>query len=96
MFWDVRRVQSSLLVPPLATGFDPSLLHAGRTYEIPEAPTRVQVRVRVRPIGLDIIDDLIDSGDLDRALRSLLPTFTLRSTELEWRDTSKKLCVPFA
>ncbi|MCA9671964.1 MAG: hypothetical protein KC503_40475 [Myxococcales bacterium] len=95
MFWDVRRVQSALLQAPSA-GINSQLLHYGRTFEIPETPTRVTVRVRVRPIGLDIIDDLIDSGDLDKALRALIPTFTLRSTEIEWRDTSTRLCAPSA
>ena len=30
---------------------------------------RVELRVHVRPIGLDVLDDLVASGDLDPALR---------------------------
>jgi hypothetical protein len=56
-----------------------------RPYTI-SLPARVTMRVRVRPMGLDVLDDLIDSGDLDAAIRDEMPTHTLASTVLEWTE----------
>ena len=39
-------------------------------------PARVTARLRVRPIGLDVLQDLVDSGDLDPAFLAKMPTFT--------------------
>ena len=35
------------------------------------------VRVRIQPMGLDFVDDLIGSGHLAAGLRSAIPTFDL-------------------
>jgi hypothetical protein len=42
------------------------------------------MRVRIRPIGLDLIDALAADGDFDPEVRDLVPTFTLQGTVLEW------------
>jgi hypothetical protein len=48
-------------------------------------PDRVTMRVRLQPIGLDVIDDLIGSGDLEPSVRASIPTFDLGTTPLvEW------------
>ena len=46
-------------------------------------PARVTARLRMRPIGLDVLHDLVESGDLDPAVVEEMPTFTL-GAELEW------------
>ncbi len=56
-----------------------------REYALPPEVARVTMRVRLRPFGLDVLDSLIASGDLDPAVRAEIPTFTLESTRLEWR-----------
>jgi hypothetical protein len=48
-------------------------------------PDRVTARIKIRPVGLDVIDDLIESGDLDPLVRDEIPTFDVgRSETLEW------------
>ncbi|MGD8862411.1 MAG: DUF2330 domain-containing protein [Myxococcales bacterium] len=47
-------------------------------------PARVTARLRMRPIGLDVLQDLVDSGDLDPAVRDAMQTLTVGRT-LQWR-----------
>ncbi len=87
MFWEVAEVSSRAL--PVSTTTDPTdpAFDHGREARWPlpgVEPDRVEARVRVRPIGLEILDDLIESGDLDPAVRSAMPTFDLGSTVLTW------------
>jgi hypothetical protein len=46
---------------------------------LPEEPVRVTVRVYLQPVGLDVLNDLVDSGDLDPgpdgAVIASMPTF---------------------
>lgn len=46
-------------------------------------PARVTARLRMRPIGMDVLHDLVDSGDLDPAILKEMPTFTV-GTQIEW------------
>jgi hypothetical protein len=50
-----------------------------------ELPARVTARLRMRPIGMDVLQDLVDSGDLDPAIAARMPTFTFGAL-VEWRD----------
>jgi hypothetical protein len=43
------------------------------------------VRLQMRPIGLDVLKDLVQSGDLDQSAIDLMPTFTLHGAAVEWR-----------
>jgi hypothetical protein len=83
-FWNAKRIESALIPPP--TTFDPAARdflnnHVTRRYprsrdaSISGVPDRVEVLVRVRPIGLEILEDLNRSGHLDRELTLLAPTF---------------------
>jgi hypothetical protein len=47
-------------------------------------PARVTARLRMRPIGLDTLRDLVASGDLDPAYVAQMPTLTF-GARLEWR-----------
>ena len=40
-------------------------------------------RLRVRPIGLDVLQDLVDSGDLDPAIVAEMSTLTF-GAQIEW------------
>ena len=46
-------------------------------------PARVTARLRMRPIGMDVLQDLVKSGDLDGALLEQMPTLTF-GAQLEW------------
>ena len=50
-------------------------------------PARVTARLRMRPIGLDVLQDLVDSGDLDPAILAQMPTFTF-GAQIEWTPES--------
>jgi len=57
-----------------------------RSYRMSTAaglPARVTARLRIRPIGMDVLHDLVDSGDLDRTHLEAMPTFTF-GAQLEW------------
>lgn len=88
MFWDIAStVSESLppptLVPPGTPGYQNP--HVGRRYlVIGPTPDRVRLRVRMRPIGFDVLDDLIESGDLDPAIRDAMPTFDIAASIVEW------------
>lgn len=65
-----------------------------RTFTVPANADRVTMRVQMRPMDFDTIDELVQSGDLDAALRGKLSTFTLASTVLEWKTANGIGCVP--
>ena len=98
MFWEAVSYESELLKAPATSS---PFGHFSRdTHVTREYPTtgslvdRVTLKVHIRPMGLDIIDDLIASGDLDASYRSLLPTFTLAASDIEWtRDAGE--CFPY-
>lgn len=101
MFWDVSAVESMILpVPTALSPQDPAYVdpHVVRTFQVDDVPDRVELRVHVRPIGLDVLDDLVASGDLDPALRARFPTFTLGATEVVWTpeadDRDGDGCIP--
>jgi hypothetical protein len=94
--WQAARYAVSSLPPknaePGEATFDRSLT---QSWVVDARVDRVTARVRFLPIGFDVVDDLIASGDLDPALRARVPTHTLRATELEWTsDRGVGSCVP--
>ena len=73
---------------------DPAFYHAvTRTWTVNQLPDRVEVRVRLRPVGLDVLDDLIATGDLDPAVRDAMPTFDLDGSVLVWTMADGFGCV---
>jgi hypothetical protein len=90
MFWEAYAVEGNEL-PAQATfdSSDPAFYqtHKLRTFpagaSLPVVPDHVTLRVRLQPVGLEVVDDLIRSGDLDARFRSALPTFTVGGT-LQW------------
>jgi hypothetical protein len=83
-FWNATRIESALI--PAPTTFDPAARdflnnHVARRYprsrdeSIPGVPDRVSVLVRVRPVGLEILEDLNRSGHLAREIVEAAPTF---------------------
>jgi hypothetical protein len=83
MFWDATAIESRLL-PPVLT-FDTSdrrfyQTHVYRTYPriggtLGVDLDRVSMQLHLAPVGLDVADSLIDSGDLEASVRDQLTTF---------------------
>jgi hypothetical protein len=95
MFWEARSYRSNQL-PAHATldPTDPRFFqgHLVQTYPraarfLEEVPDRVTLRILVEPIGLDVLDDLIESGDLAPAVRDQMPRYEIdlgAGPVLEW------------
>jgi hypothetical protein len=94
MFWEAASYDSNQLPGPVTNvQTDPSyyLTHVMRAFPRPTStpsviamPDRVTMRVRLVPVGLDVLDDLIQSGDLDPAVKAKMPSYTLAGSDLEW------------
>ena len=86
MFWEaVTKNDNMSKVVPVAT--DSLTNHVSICdYRIPgrQTPARVAMRMRMRPVGMDVLNSLVESGDLDPAVISQMPTFTLHNTLVEW------------
>jgi hypothetical protein len=96
MFWDARRVESKLLAAAVTNDASaPGYYHASSwTYRIPnQLPDRITLRLLLRPIGLEIVDDLIASGDLDPQVRNQIPLHVPAGAALEWSEEHGFGCV---
>lgn len=88
-FWDAADIESTALLPVQTTldVSDPAYVstHVSREYLIRGAvPDRIEMAVHVQPIGLEILDELVEGGHLDASLVGAMPTFTLAPTRLQW------------
>ncbi len=96
MFWEAARYESVQLPAAVtADPKDPAFFHSvTKTYVMPtQMPDRVTLRVRMRPVDFDVIDDLVASGDLDPSVGDRIPTFDLGSTVKEWTNAAGYGCV---
>lgn len=62
------------------------------TYDVPAGIDRVTARVRIRAMGLEIIDDLIATEDLDPSVRDRMPVLTPNDSVVEWTDADGSNC----
>jgi hypothetical protein len=85
-FWEAREIEQRTLPAPVTR--DPSSLdflvsHVTRRYpldpaqSLPAEPKRVEVLVRMQPIGGDILAELVDEGYLARDIADAMPVFDL-------------------
>ena len=86
MFWEATSLDSSVLpAPDVNAVIGDGSAHVIRDFVLSGLEVdRVEIRVRMRPLGLDVIDDLIASGDLDSSIREAIPTFDLKGPSLIW------------
>jgi hypothetical protein len=93
--WRARTMETSMLPAGVTNDpSDPRFNHAvEKIYPVSVQPTRVRMRVQMRPIGLEMFDEIIESGDLDPAVLEAVPTLTLGGTELEWTEADGLGCV---
>jgi hypothetical protein len=90
-FWEVagsREHPNGYESLALPYAIDPTLPHTlsahymiARYREI----ARMTIRLRMRPMGVDVLEDLVDSGDLDPGLIAEMPTYVLQGAAVEWR-----------
>jgi hypothetical protein len=98
MFWDAalspqfpNGYQEPLTTLPTSLTTNPQDHYVEANYTVPlpgHGPgqtARVRGRLRMRPIGVDVLQDLVDSGDLDPDIIQQLPTFTLAGTDVLWK-----------
>jgi Cytochrome c554 and c-prime len=83
-FWQAAELEQGTL--PVATDlnpFSPGFVagHALRQFpaqgKLEQAPERVTARVRLEPIGREVLQELVDSGQLDEADALAMPTHSL-------------------
>jgi hypothetical protein len=86
LFWQAARFESQGLPPAVTTDpNDPTFIHSvTREFTLPSPPDRVTMKVRMRPLDFDLLDDLVGSGDLDPAVLDKVPTYDLASGTKEW------------
>jgi hypothetical protein len=96
MFWEAEKSAAhptgyeSHTLPPATTTYVQgrhTVLKQYRASGPDGLPARVTARLRMRPIGLDVLQDLVDSGDLDPAIVAEMPTFTF-GAQIEWTKAS--------
>jgi hypothetical protein len=72
-----------------------------RTGNFTGTADRATLRLRVQPMGLDVLDDLVSSGDLDPSIRAAMKTQDIGADALlEWtpataKDTYMESGIPF-
>ena len=86
MFWQAASTKANE-IPALATfdQLDPRFYetHVEQVYprsgtnpmSLPQMPDRVTFRMRLQPVGLDVLNNLVDSGDIDPGFPGKMPTF---------------------
>jgi hypothetical protein len=96
MFWEATSYESHLLPAQVTIDpLDPRYYQTHIFRAFPRAgglnavPDRVTLRVRLEPIGFDVLDDLIASGDLAPDVRAKMPTFDM-GTVVEWTAAEAK------
>lgn len=85
LFWKTARIESTQ-VPVNRSSREPESSRSRThvyTFDGP-LPERVSMRVKIRPIDVDLISELVSSGDIDPAIAARIPTLTLARTEVTW------------
>jgi hypothetical protein len=100
MFWQAATTEGNELTMPVTNDkTDPRYYQTHIYQRFPRAlntplaqmPDQVTVRIRVQPIGLDVLDDLVGSGDLDGGLTGAMPTFDVAPL-LTWTPAAAAAC----
>lgn len=94
--WEADAIESELLMPSVTLDpQSPSYYHARtRTFQLVGRPDVIRLALHEQPIGLDILQDLVDSGDLDPAVIPASTTHTLEGASREWHAAEGFGCVP--
>jgi hypothetical protein len=96
LFRQAARFESELLPAAVtADAQDPAFFHSvTKTFPLPlPAPDRVTMRVRMRPVDFDRLDDLVSTKDLDPAVLDRVPTYDVGGSKREWTSAGGFRCV---
>ena len=92
MFWEAAKSNAhplgfeSKALPVATTTYiegKHALVKQYRASSSGQLPARVTARMRMRPVGQDVLQDLVASGDLDPAVATKMQTLSF-GTQLEW------------
>jgi hypothetical protein len=84
MFWQAASSEGNELPMPVTTDKTDPRYYQTHVYQrfprglnavLPEVPDQVTLRIRVQPIGLDVLQDLVQSGDLAPSIAAAMPIF---------------------
>lgn len=56
-------------------------------------PPRIELWLRLRPMGVDVLEDLVKSGHLDPAVISAMPTHTVAHVEAKLNPDARSPCL---
>lgn len=99
MFWLAASYDSNTL--PVKTTFDPASPDFYKTHKLRYFPpsgapvnfgvsldqVRITLQVKIQPVGTDVLNDLIASGDLDAGVAAVMPTIPVGGM-LEWTSAA--------
>lgn len=94
--WEADAIESELLMPGTSLDpQDPGYYHARtRSFQLTGRPDVIRLALHEQPIGIDILQELVASGDLDPAVIDAATTHTLETGARTWTSASGFGCVP--
>ena len=96
LFWQAARFESEHLAAAVtADPKDPAFFHSvTKAFPLPlPAPDRVTMRVRMRPLDFDLLDELVATKDLDPQVLDRVPTYDLGGATREWTSAGGFRCI---
>jgi hypothetical protein len=100
-FWEAATITKSKLMPvtPKGTAIGPRTHTATCNFRPPVAqsqvaPAFVDMRLRMRPMGMDVLNDLVSTGHLAPDVPAQMPTFTVFSRRATYIPESPMYGVP--
>jgi hypothetical protein len=87
MFWNAAAepmgADVTTIPPATPAASTPGSHTVSHTYNVRvQATAKYQVRVRMRPMSVDVLQDLVSSGHLDPSIVPRMPTFTMTTREI--------------
>ena len=99
MFWQAASTEGNELPAPVTLDTTDPRYYQTHIYQrfpralnaaLPQMPDKVTMRIRIQPIGLDVLNDLVASGDLDGGTVAAMQTFDVTPI-LEWTPQAATL-----
>jgi hypothetical protein len=100
-FWDISSVTRNTLpaptrLPPTDPNYEePHVMHRYR-FATTAPIHHMEMKVFIRPLPIDLIEELIDNGDLAADVLEFLPTFELKYAARYWDLESAKREIPLS
>jgi hypothetical protein len=95
MFWEAAKLDKSKTIPlpsmPMAGSHTRTCAFGPRGRQTPLP--RLEFRFRMRPIGLDVLQDLVASGHLSPDIVAKMPTLTVHRRAAHWDESQRKYLV---